>query len=89
MGWFAQIVTDEAVEVQDFRKSNYQCKGIYGIYLELIKKNQTITTRKPVGVKTLEFQLTQRKPTASRRWLGQNNPYTRSLKARLQSSNKE
>jgi hypothetical protein len=50
MDWFAQIVTYEPVEVQDFMKSNYRCKGIYGIYLKLTKKNRTIATQKPVRV---------------------------------------
>ena len=45
MGWFTQIV-----EVQDFRKNNHHCKQIHRIYLELIKKNGMIATRKPVGL---------------------------------------
>ena len=32
------LVTDELVEVQDFTKTTDNFRGIYGIYLNLIKK---------------------------------------------------
>ena len=32
------LVTDEPVEVQDFTKTTDNFRGIYGIYLNLIKK---------------------------------------------------
>ena len=38
------LVTDHPVQVQDFRKLTHHFRGIYGIYLKLMKKTQKITT---------------------------------------------
>ena len=40
MNWLS--LTNNAVEVQDFRKSTDHFRGIYGIYLKLIKEDQNI-----------------------------------------------
>ena len=36
------LVTDKPVEAQDFTKTTHHFKGIYGIYLKLVKKNEQL-----------------------------------------------
>ena len=57
------LVTDEPVEfeewlveVQDFRKSTDHFRGIYRIYLKLVKKNWTMSTCNQLNLKTLGSQ---------------------------------
>ena len=41
------LVTDELVEIQDFRKINHHFKGIYGIYLKIkinAERSQHVTS---------------------------------------------
>jgi hypothetical protein len=44
------LLTDESVEVQDFWKSTNHFRGIYGIYLKLIKKKSKVHNMQPVGL---------------------------------------
>ena len=39
-----QLVTDEPVEVQDYRKITDHFRGIYRIYPNLIKENRRMST---------------------------------------------
>ena len=48
-------VTNEPIEVQDFRKIIDHLRGVYGIYLKLIQKNQKITTCNHLDLKSLGF----------------------------------
>jgi hypothetical protein len=49
------LVTDEPVEIQDFRKITVHFRGICGLYLKLFKKNQNITTCDQLDLETLGF----------------------------------
>ena len=49
------LVTDEPIEVQDVRKIIDHFRRIYGIYLNVIKTNQKITTCNHLDLETLEF----------------------------------
>ena len=48
-------VTNEPIEVQNFRKIIDHLRGVYGIYLKLIQKNQKITTCNHLDLKSLGF----------------------------------
>ena len=48
-------VTNEPIEVQDFRKIIDHLRGVYGIYLKLIQKNQKITTCNHLDLESLGF----------------------------------
>ena len=51
-----QLVTDEPVEVQDFRRITDRFRGIYGIYLKLIYKIRRMLTCDRVDLQTLGSQ---------------------------------
>jgi hypothetical protein len=49
------LVTDEPVEVHDLIIITVLFRGICGLYLELFKENQNITTRDQLDLETLGF----------------------------------
>ena len=51
-----QLVTNEAVEVQDYRKITNHFRGTYKIYPNLIKENRRISTCNRLELQTLGFQ---------------------------------
>ena len=52
-----QLVTDEPVEIQDYRKITDCFKGIYKAYPNLIKENQRMSTCNRLDLQTLGSQL--------------------------------
>jgi hypothetical protein len=56
IGENSQLVTNELVEVQDWRKMTDHCRGIYKIYPNLVKENRRMSTCNRLDLQTLGSQ---------------------------------